>query len=99
MSVLCIPRYGGGERGGRQLQEEAHVIGRVHLQLNSELLPTHTVNTHTYIGYTDLLNNSTQCQSLSKWMSWSWSAKNRLCTFSSRTNSTSTYYITGFIVI
>lgn len=75
------------------------MIGCVHLQLNSELQPTHTVNTHTYIGYTDLLNNTTQCHSLSKGMSWSWFAKNGLCTFSNCTNYVFIYPISGFIVI
>lgn len=49
--------YGGGGRaGGGRGQEEAHVIDRVHLQLNSELQPTLTVNTHACIGYTEQHN-------------------------------------------
>lgn len=51
MSVLWILRYGGGERGGRRGQEEAHVIGRVHLQLNSEPCgaPAYTYSKHTLV--------------------------------------------------
>lgn len=44
---------------------DAHVIGRVHLQLNSELaelLPTHAVNTHSCMGHIDLLNGSNTIQ-------------------------------------
>lgn len=44
----------GGGSGRRRDQEEAHVIDRVHLQLNSELQPTLTVNTHAYTGDTIL---------------------------------------------
>lgn len=58
MSVLWILRYGGGGRGGRRGQEEAHVIGRVHLQLNSEprRAPAYTYSKHTHsrIGHIDL---------------------------------------------
>lgn len=45
-----------GGSGRRRDQEEAHVIDHVHLQLNSELQPTLTVNTHAYTGYTEQHN-------------------------------------------